>query len=199
MTVPDLVFIPSFLFCAFLLLRLAFLAIRGRWTKCRGTALTLILFVAAYAVALVGLALLTPRRELAPGQRKCYDDWCIAASGVEQQPTAALCPGAATVWVATLDVASVARRVQQRAPDTTVELEDATGKRYPPCQLAGLKTIRDLIGPGQSISASLPFALPAGARPVGFVVHHGAFPGLIIAGDDQSWLHDPTLLRIAVR
>ncbi len=196
MAISDLLFLVSLPVLAALIMRLVWLMIRGRWAGVRSAARNLTIFVGVYGLLLVGFALATPRRELGAGERKCFDDWCVAAGALEREPTAELCPGSASVWVASLEVVSVARRVRQRAADASVELEDAEGRRYSPCTVAAAEKIRDYLGPGDSLSISLPFGLPAGARPAGLVVHHGAFPGLIIIGDDQSWLHLPTLLRL---
>jgi hypothetical protein len=199
MAIADLVFIVSFLFCASMLIRLVWLAIRSQWARWRSTARLLGAFVAAYVSALATAGLSMPRHELAAGERKCFDDWCVAASGAEVQSTQELCPGSAAVWVASIEVSSVAKRIHQRAPDASIEVEDTDGKRYAPCAAgAGPRNIRDMLGPGESFSVSLPFGLPLDARPAGLVVHHGAFPGIIIVGDDQSWLHKPTLFRTSV-
>lgn len=199
MSVVDLVFLFSFLFCAVLVIRLLWLPMRRDWPKWLATARWLVAFIVIYATALVATALIMPRRELPVGERKCFDDWCVAASGLELQPSPELCPGAAAVWVASVEVSSVARRIRQRAADATVEVEDLLGRRYASCSAGGPKHLRDMLGPGERFSVSMPFALPAGGRPVGLVVHHGAFPGVIIIGADQSWLHQPTLFRTIVR
>ena len=193
----DLFFFVSFLVCVGLLIRILWQAIRGNWTACGTTTELLAGFVAAYATVLVALALLLPRRELAPGERKCFDDWCVAVDKLELQPSPSpLCPGApAPVWVASIQVSSVARRIHQRAPDASPELEDDRGNRYGPCQSRGEHDIHDLLGPGESFPVSVAFAVPPDAHPAGLIVWHGKFPGLIIAGDDQSWLHKPTLFR----
>jgi hypothetical protein len=59
--------------------------------------------------------------------------------------------------------------------------------------------LSDELGPGESFRVRLPFRLPEDAQPAGLVVHHGAFPGIVIIADDQSFLHPPALARVAVR
>jgi len=198
-TIPDLIFLASVFTCLILLLRLGVLALRKKWAKCRNTALTLISFVIAYSIVLITLAFAMPRRFVPPGERKCFDDWCISIARIEHQTGSTLCPGASDVWVANIEVASVARRVQQRASDASAEIEDVAGHRYQPCGATGTHTLRDMLAPGESFPVRLAYVLPAGARPAGIVLHHGAFPGVIIVGADQSWLHTPTLLRAEIR
>ncbi|HEY3742502.1 MAG TPA: hypothetical protein VGL53_21785 [Bryobacteraceae bacterium] len=171
---------------------------RGQWVRCRATAQWLAIYVAAYVAALVIGGIAVPRREIGQGERKCFDDWCVAATGVEHKATSEMCPGAASVWVAAVHVTSVARRVRQRAADASVEMEDDFGDGHAPCAAASGHNIRDALDPGESFTLMLPFALPAPAHPAGLVVAHGRFPGLIIVGDDQGWLHKPSLFRLTV-
>jgi hypothetical protein len=197
-TLPDLIFLASFVFCTVMVFRLVWLAIRGRWRSWRVSAWLLTGYLAVYVTALIVFALLTPRVELRPGEPKCYDDWCIAATGVHFVRVSPDCPGAADVWVATLNVRSVAIRVRQRAADAAVEMEDPSGRHYLPCGSGGSHSLRGSLEPRESFLVFLEFALPAHVRPAGLVVSHGAFPGRIIVGDDQSWLHKPTLFHLSV-
>ena len=83
------------------------------------------------------------------------------------------------MWTLTVGVSSAAKRVRQRA--------------------LGAHALSDEIGPGESFDVVDPFVLPAGAEPAGVVISHGAFPGILLIGDDQSFLHRRTLLRVTAR
>jgi hypothetical protein len=165
-------------------------------------------FVAAYATTLLLVALLLPRRFYAPGERRCFDDWCVAAmeAKIADGSTAAPCPGGGSGrnWIATIQVSSVAKRIRQRARDARAELEDAQGRRYQPCSgplPLGTGQPRQLsgeLGPGESYDVYLPFRLPSGETPAGLVMHHGDFPGILIIGEDHSLLHPDALQRLAV-
>jgi hypothetical protein len=173
----------------------------GRWGRLRATARRLGVFVGCYVLALGAVGLATPRRVLAPGVRRCFDDWCVA--GLDARPldsAHAVCGVEAGTrqWAVTLEVSSDARRVRQRARDAAAVLEDGAGRRYRPCAAAlTAHELPDELGPGESFRVVEPFRLPAAAAPAGAIVHHGAFPGIMIIGDDQGFLHAPALLEVA--
>ena len=200
--VMALVMFGSVLFLFGGLVRLAVLALLGRWARLRSTATVLGVYLACYAAVLAIVALTTPRRVLAAGERNCFDDWCVA--GVSVEPAAAgdaagAVPAGERLWVATLEGSSDAKRVRQRALDAHALLEDATGRRRAPCAAPlGAHALADQLGPGESFMVEEPFLLPAERRPAGLVVLHGALLGAVIIGDDQSLLHAPTLLGAQV-
>jgi hypothetical protein len=183
-------------------IRLAILAARGRWDGVRRLARGMGVYCACYAGVLVLSALMMPRQTRAPGERECFDDWCAAAISAEPAPAAAVpCAGeSGRVWVATIEVSSDAKRVRQRAPDARAMLEDGGGREYAACGAPlAAHALADELGPGDSFLVTEPFRLPAGAVPAGVVISHGAFPGVLIIGDDQSLFHRRTLLGVTVR
>ena len=207
MTLSDLFFLAAVLFVAILLVRIALSAIRGRWEATRRLSRFLGMFLAFYAVTLICVALALPRRFYAPGERRCFDDWCATAVDATVTDGSIGIPCRADRggrdWVATIEVSSVAKGIHQRAPDARAELEDRQGRRYQPCA-APLATgtgpprlLSDEIGPGESFRVLLPFRLPGDATPAGLVLHHGDVPGVAIIGADQSLLHRPALQRFA--
>jgi hypothetical protein len=205
MTLFDLLFLASVLFVAALCACIAVSALRGRRETTRRLGRVLGGFVALYAVTLVSVALALPRRIYAPGERRCFDDWCVAA--VEAKIAAgAVCEadGGGRTWIAAIEVSSDAKRVRQRARDARAELEDGQGTRYQPCG-AGLpggggpaRSLSEELEPGESFHVFLPFRLPRDRTPAGLVMHHGDFPGVVVIGADQSWLHRGALQRLAV-
>jgi len=199
MSLFDLVFIVSFLFTLVMAVRIAIAAIGRRWPAVSRASRVLGVFVALYAVVLLSAAVARPRRVYAPGERRCYDDWCVAAIGVRTSANACGPGNGQRDWIATVEVSSVARRVRQRALDAGTEIEDEQGRRYQPCAPSGDgKSMSDALNPGESFRVSLPFRLPATATPAGLVMHHGEFPGDVIIGDDHSLFRMPALHRVAI-
>ena len=198
-----LVLLGSLLFTLVTAGRLLVLALRGRWDGMRRVARLLALYVAGYAGILVVVALALPRQTLEPRERECFDDWC--AAGISAEPAAASDAPCAfeagtRVWTLRVGVSSVAKRVRQRALDAHALLEDGAGKEYSTCgSPLGAHALSDEIDPGESFDVVEPFVLPAGAEPAGVVISHGAFPGVLLIGDDQSFLHRRTLLRVTAR
>jgi hypothetical protein len=184
-------------------IRLAILSARGRWDGVRRLARGMGVYLACYAGVLILAALMMPRQTRGPGERECFDDWCAAAISAEPAPAAAApCPGenGTRVWVATIEVSSDAKRIRQRAPDARALLEDGGGREYAACGAPlAAHALADELGPGEAFLVQEPFRLPAGAVPAGVVISHGAFPGVLIIGDDQSLFHRRTLLGMAVR
>jgi len=208
MTLFDLFFLASVLFVAALCVCIVVSALRRRRETTNRLGRLLGWFVASYAVALICVALALPRRFYAPGERRCFDDWCVAAieAKVADGSDGAPCQvdRGGRNWIATIEVSSDAKRIRQRAPDARAELEDRQGKRYQPCAAAlphgtgPARLLSDELGPGESFYVLLPFRLPSDKTPAGLVVHHGDIPGIVIVGADQSLLHRPALQRFAV-
>ncbi len=197
MTLSDLFFMASALLVLILLVCIAVLAIRRLWRSMRRVALCLAVYVAGYAVALTVTSLVSPRRTFAAAQRRCFDDWCVAALSVEREPSATASACQATpgtqVWIATVEVSSDAKRVRQREVGAYPEIEDREGQRYAPCAAPPGRTLTDELGPGDSFRVLLPFRLPTATEPAGVLIRHSAIPGAVIIGDDESWLHQPAL------
>jgi hypothetical protein len=207
-TIPDLFFLASVLFVFVLLVRIAVSVLRRERDTARRLEWLLGLFIACYVVGLTASSYTRPRRFYAARERRCFDDWCVATAGVRvaDSSMARACPpvqGSRT-WIAVAEVASVAKRIRQRARDARAELEDQQGNRYEPCALPlalgaeSERYLHDELGPGESFRVSLPFQLPDDAEPAGLVVHHGDFPGVLIIGADQSYLHRQALMRLSV-
>jgi hypothetical protein len=208
MTLSDLFFLASLLLVLTLCVRIAVSALRRRREITIRLSRLLGWFVAFYAMTLICVALALPRRFYAPGERRCFDDWCVAAiaAKVADVSTGVPCPAdpGSRNWIATIHVSSDAKRVRQRARDARVELEDQQGRRYQPCAAElGLgagppRVLSDELGPGESFTVWLPFRLPGDRTPAGLVVHHGDVPGVVVIGADESLLHPPALQRLGV-
>lgn len=208
MKLSDLFFLASLLFVLVCLLAIFLAAFLFRWRAVRRWSKLLAAFLALYIPVLLLTGLLTPRRIYPPGERRCWDDWCATAVRVAPaNPSTPLpCVGSpgTRIWIAEIEVSSVAKRVRQRARDAYAELEDEQGTRYQTCLVplaqggAPARALADPLDPGDSFSVLLPFRLPAKAQPAGVVLHHGDFPGIVIIGNDSSALHRPALQRILV-
>ena len=190
MSINDLLFLSSALFLLILLTSMIKQAIRGQWSNLQRTARTTAIFLTAYTFILIVISLATPRKFIPPGEARCFDDWCVAAKTAEAAGD--------NVWIATLEVSSRAKRVRQSAPDAAAMLEDTNGNRYQPGAQPKAKHLTDFLEAGESFLVQIPYLLPAGAQPAGIVISHGAFPGILIIGDTQSFLHQRTLSKVTI-
>ena len=198
---PSLVLLGSIVFVLICSGLLVVSGIRGQRGRVRAIFRALMLYVLGYAVVLVVVGLIMPRRSLAAGERLCYDDWCVAAldAAPAEAERVAGCEGP-NMCIVRLEVSSDAKRVRQRAADAAALLEDRAAHHYRPCGAPdpGGATLRDELGPAESFRVALAFMLPTGRSPVGVVIRHGYFPGCLVIGDDQSFAHRPTLYRVAL-
>lgn len=201
-----LAFVGTALLILAVLVRMIYLTIRARWDSLRSTFKFLALYLAGYFILLVAFGLLLPRQTLPAGTPECFDDWCAAALEATPATLDQPCPKTEneTIWVTTLKVSSVAKRIRQRALDAQALLEDQMGQVYMPCT-APLQTVAsvphalsDPLGPGESFEIQLAFRLPSATQPAGMIISHGAFPGILIIGADQSFLHRRTLLQMTI-
>lgn len=193
MTVFDLLFLAIVLASLVTLITAGVAALRGK----RKNALRILgkLGVGAliYVSIVVAVGLAAPQRILHAGNPWCFDDWCLSMERVTH--TAAPPRIAYTV---SLRLFSRARRVSQRAKFAWVYLIDRQGNRYAPEPDTSAVPLDVLLRPGESVTTSRVFNVPADAGELGLITGHGGpccFPNLII-GDEASLLHKRTLIRL---
>ena len=165
----------------------------------------LAIYAGLYALLLIGFSLLSPQRILSMHEVRCFDDWCAAVERVEQRPAIGSLQAHGSFFLVTLTISSQAKRIRQRALDAAVSLLDEHGNRYFPSEEAQKalesagqagQPLNSWLEVGESFSHTAVFDLPPDATRPGLVVSHGAFPGLIIIGDEQSFLHKRTIVRL---
>lgn len=192
MSLFDLLFIAVFLATLGTLLRVAYLAIRGRGSS----ALVLLRRWGICAAGYLGVVVLSsvfwPRTVLQVGDQRCFDDWCIAVEDSSRQPM----PSGVSYTV-TLRLSSHARRVSQRENDVVIYLTDHRGRRYDPTSDGSGIPLNTQLEPRESVTATRSFELPADAREPGLIIaHEGGLPiGWLIIGY-ETWFHKPTLVRL---
>jgi hypothetical protein len=190
-TIFDLLFVLVFLATAGCLLTIAVLAIIGRG----GGALHLLRIwatgAAIYFTALLSVSFAQPQRVLQLGEIRCLDDWCLTVDNAQR--TAA--DGTAR-YVVSFTLSSQARRVSQRALDASVYLIDDSGRHYQPLPDPSAVPFDVLLHPGESIPTTRTFQLPEDARQVGLIVNHGSGPANFVIGDEHSFFHKRTIVKL---
>jgi len=206
MAIFDLALIFSVLVVFLGLLGMLIALVTRRWAVLRRLALGLAIYVSAYGLLLVGVALLSPQQVLSMHQIRCFDDWCVSVEQVEQQPTIGTIQPQGVFYLVTVQVSSQARRINQRALDAAVHLVDDRGRRYNPSpqgqqalEAAGQagQPLNSMVEAGGFFTHTAVFDLPSETAQLGLVTTHGAFPNVIIIGNDQSLLHKPTIVRLS--
>jgi hypothetical protein len=194
MSAFDLLFIAVFLATVATLLSAAFLALRGRGAG----ALVLLRRWCLGAGAYLGLVVLSsvfwPRTVLEVGDRRCFDDWCIAVENASRQEAQG-----GVAYQVTLRLSSSALRVTQRENNVVVYLGDQRGRRYDPAPDPSAVAMNVQLAPQETVLTTRSFRVPADARELGLVIdHEGGFPiGWFILGY-ETWFHKPTIVRLPV-
>lgn len=194
MTIFDLLFITLFLAAVGTLIVAAVVALRGRRARALRILQRLGIMAALYLFIVVGVAAVTPQRFLHVGDDQCSDDWCIAVEGVRHDSTSA-----GTDYGVTFRLASRARRVAQRERFVAVYLRDTRGRRYDPVADTTVIPFDTLLQPGETLAATRRFVVPRDADVVGLVIAReggGWFPGCCIIGDESSFFHKRTIVKL---
>ena len=193
-TIFDLLFIAVVFASLATLLTAAIVAIRGR----RAHALVILhkfgICAIAYLAIVVVVALFSPQRVLSLGEPWCFDDWCLSVENVSRAPAPPLFS-----YNVSLRIFSQARRVSQRAKGAWINVIDQRGNRYPSEPDPSAVPLDVLLQPGESITTSRLFKLPADAAGLGLITGHGGpncFPGCFIIADDASLFHKRTFVRL---
>jgi hypothetical protein len=169
-----------------LLVFAAYTAIRGAIVNAGRVVFGVAVAWVIYLAIVAGVSLATPRKVVAIGEERCFDDWCITVERVSADRPISVA----------LRVSSQAKRVRQSAPDTSVYLEDATGKKYYARPATTEPPFGTIIGPGESYETIRQFDVLENAQIVGMVVRHGVTgPGIVIIGDDAALFHRPAIVK----
>jgi hypothetical protein len=149
---------------------------------------------AVYMAVVIAVSAIRPRKVLAIGERRCFDDWCIGAEKVDHSDAANL-----TRYVVTLKVSSTARRVSQSENGIVVYMTDDQGRRFDPVQDRSAVGLNVRLGPEESVTTKRAFDLPPDARNPGLVIAHegvGIPMGWLIIGD-EGWFRKPAIVRLS--
>jgi hypothetical protein len=192
MSLFDLLFMALFLATVFSLLTAGWFALRRQLDRAWRILFRLLVGAAVYMAMVVAVSVVLPRRVLQVGDPLCFDDWCVAVSGVKRTPE-----GGGVAYQVNLRLSSRARRVSQREKDLAVYLTDDHGRRYDPQAVSSDVPFSILLQPQESVDLSRSFLVPAEARGVGVVItHEGGFPiGWLIIGYD-TWFRKPPVVRV---
>jgi hypothetical protein len=190
-TIFDLLVIALFFTAIGTLFVAAVLAVRGRWAR----ALGLLRSLAACAVAYVGIVYaataLSKEAVLRVGDPQCSDDWCIAVESVNRTPMEAVAR-----YDVTLRIFSRARRVSQREMGARdVYLVDSQWKRYDPIRTNTEIPLNTLLQPGESVTTSRRFEVPAGVHGIGLMVDRSSLPVCLVIGECEAF-HKGTIVRV---
>lgn len=194
MTLSDLLFVALVLVSAGVLLIAGLSLARGQFRRALRLLGGFTLGLTLYLGLVVAVSLLSAPREVAFGENRCFDDWCIAVEDMSRTTSAT-----GATYTATLRLSNRARRVPQRENGVVVLLQDASGRRFEATADPAATPFNVLLEPNQSLTTQRVFVASGPSAPLAIAIAHegGArFPGVFILGDDSSIAHPPTLVRL---
>jgi len=207
----ELVLILVFLSLVVSLLTALVSLLRGRRKKALWLATACAASGALYIAVVMTVAVLLPQRVLAVGEDRCFDDWCLAVSGVTVAPQLGegdeLVRAEGRFYVVTLRLSNRARGREQRAGSVAVHLLDQRGHVYD-VSIRGQRAfesrngvsapLTSAIATGRFVDTVQVFDLPTDSAEVSLTVEHpvGPSPSLFVIGDEASLLHKPTIVRL---
>jgi len=193
-TIFDLIFLLALLTSVVTLVLAAIAGIRGRRTQSLRILRTWGIGALVYCACALAVALFAPQRVIAIGDPWCFDDWCLTVEGVKSAPA-----DGAVSYRADLRISSVARRVSQRALGAWIYLIDDAGHRYAPDSDPSAIPLDVRLGPGESVTTSRTFRVPAGVPHLGLITGHGGpycRMDVLIIGSGGCLFNKPAMIRI---
>lgn len=195
MSVFDLLFLLAFLASVVTLATTAISAARGRRAQSLKILRIYGICAAGYLLTAAAVAILKPQRVIPVGDPWCSDDWCLTVEKVVRTPA----PPQVSYEV-DLRISSQARRVTQRAKGAWIYLIDDRGHRYSPDPNRPSVPLDVLLQPGESVTTSRTFRVPAEVRQLGLISGHGGpycgSMSILIIGQGGCLFKKPALIRI---
>ncbi len=197
MTIFDLFFLLAALVSIITLLTALAFAVSGRGTRAVRLLRNFGITAAVYLVIGVLVSGLRPQRVIAPGQPWCFDDWCLELRAIDAANSADT-----SIYTAHLTIESRALRISQRARGAWLYLVDDKWRRFAPESDSASRAVPldVLLGPGQSVTTSRTFRVPADAHPVGLVTGHGGpycgVMNFVVIGEAGCLFHKPAMIRV---
>lgn len=166
------------------------LAVSGRLRRAGRILRRWIIGAAIYFAIVIVVSVVQPRRDFAPGEPQCFDDWCIAVVGRHSSPDAK------SVDVV-LRVSSRAKRVPMGERGAAVYLVDAQGRRFAPDPQGSDTPLGTVIGPGESFETSRHFRVPVDAANLAIVyAHDTGFPIGWLIITEGGWFAQPARMEL---
>jgi hypothetical protein len=126
------------------------------------------------------------------GDPECNDDWCIAVESAKRTPM-----NASAHYDITLRIFSRARRVTQREMGAKdVYLVDSQWTRYDPVRTGAEVALNTLLQPGESVTTSRRFEVPADVRGIGLMVDRPSILPICLVIGECGAFHKGTIVRM---
>jgi hypothetical protein len=191
----DLLFLIVALLSLVVVATLIVLLVRKRRKLAVTVAGLYAIFIAIYLLTGIAVSYATPQSLLAVGDAWCFDDWCLTvvkATRVSESPDA--------VYRIDFAISSRAQRISQRANYAWIYLLDEEGRQYSADTDAANVPLDIQLGPGEIVTASRTFKVPANIHKLYLVTGHGSpycgAMSFLVIGESGCLSHKPTAIPI---
>jgi hypothetical protein len=206
----TLLFLVSVVGALGVLIALVYGAFTRRHRLIRVLLISTAVWLVVYGILLVGASLLTPQQVLEAHQERCFDEMCFSVLQTTTRSTAGKGEQTQTAqglyYVVTVQLRNASLRTAQKPDHPAFFLDDGQGHHYQPSQVAqqalGQQPVWDArLRPGETQSRTLVFDAPANflrQSPLPRLgITEGSWPTPLIIGDENSPLHQVTVIQLA--
>lgn len=209
----DFTFILTFLGIVVGLLTIVVNFIRGNKSLAAKVGLGLVGWVGLYLVVLLIMSFTSTQITLAANQEKCFDEMCFSVTNVRATKTLDTGLGQTLAQgnflVVQVQLRNAAKRVSQKPDSPKFQVVDAQGNIYDysangETALAKGQSQPEIytlnwtekLQPGDKSERIIIFDLPNKVQQPYLVISEGSWPTLLVIGDENSFFHSRTRIRL---
>lgn len=149
---------------------------------------------AIYMAVLISVSLMQPQKIVAIGQDQCFDEMCFSVMGVQELPGYLIQDGSRLVRVS-VRISNHGKQKTQSEKLLTAYLVDKQGRRWAESTAISGVQLTARVAAGNSVVSEPIFKVAKDATGLGLVFTHGRRqPGVLVIGDRDSLLHQPTVV-----
>lgn len=210
----TLAFIVTFFWLLFAIGAISYGLLAHKSVLVRNVSLLTFIWLGLYFAALLLVSFTSSQTIIEQTQEKCFDEMCFSVKQVNKVKTLGLPPEQKTAqgiyYVVTLQLRNAALRVPQKPDNPAYNIVDRQGKSYiysgegqialerqQPQQVRPIDFLSShRLNPGEVLTNDLVFDLPTAVEEPGIVITEGSWPTPLIIGDENSFFHLKTKIRL---
>ncbi len=171
----------TFLLFVGLFFRLVLQLAMRKMAGAKRTAVFGLIWGGVYALLLIGYGLFSRPHQLAAGELRCFDEWCITLVKADPTPSG---------FHLTLETSNRGRRAQR--PDTPKLFlsEDGVLRRLPD------EFLKERVDGGATRQTERNVEAPSTAKNVNLIAVEGGSPSLVVVDDENSPFHAKSFWRL---
>lgn len=165
------------------------------------------IWLSLYIIGMLVVSFLTPQTVLSLRQEKCFDDMCFSVTSVDittnlkAKQFVSMPQG--LFYIVTVQLRNAAIRAPAKPDNPLFTLVDQQGHSYTPSSLAQQSigqspTWNQQLQPGEIVPREIVFEVPTMLQQPGLLIAEGGWPTKLIIGDENSFFHKKTEVRLAL-